>query len=71
MIDMCVFCDKIEKSRIVLETVEWIAFYDLFPVSKGHTLRPKAALCAPQARLAPERMENAYEKSIPVPFPLP
>ena len=35
---MCVFCDKIEKSRIVLETTEWIAFYDLFPVSKGHIL---------------------------------
>lgn len=35
---MCVFCDKIDKSRVILETAEWIAFYDAYPVSKGHVL---------------------------------
>ncbi len=35
---MCIFCGNIEKSRIVLETAEWVAFHDLFPVSKGHIL---------------------------------
>lgn len=35
---MCVFCNKIDKDRIILETTDWIAFYDMFPVSNGHTL---------------------------------
>ena len=35
---MCVFCDNIEKSRILFETTEWIAFYDAYPVTNGHTL---------------------------------
>ena len=36
---MCVFCDdKIEKDRILFQTSEWIAFYDAYPVSKGHVL---------------------------------
>ena len=33
----CVFC-KIDKKRILFETSEWIAIYDAYPVSKGHTL---------------------------------
>lgn len=35
---MCVFCSEIEKERVLFESEDWIAFYDLFPVSKGHTL---------------------------------
>ena len=35
---MCVFCDKIDKDRVLFETSNWIAIYDGFPVSKGHTL---------------------------------
>jgi len=35
---MCTFCDKIDKSRILIETTEWVAFYDKYPVSKGHVL---------------------------------
>lgn len=34
----CRFCEKIEKDRIILETSEWIAFYDAYPVTKGHVL---------------------------------
>jgi diadenosine tetraphosphate (Ap4A) HIT family hydrolase len=35
---MCIFCDKIDKERILFDTANWIAFYDAFPVSKGHVL---------------------------------
>lgn len=36
---MCIFCDKIDKNNNALfETSEWIAFFDEYPVSKGHTL---------------------------------
>lgn len=36
---MCIFCDKINKNNNTLfETSEWIAFFDEYPVSKGHTL---------------------------------
>lgn len=35
---MCVFCDKIDKDRVLFETLEWVAFYDKYPVSEGHTL---------------------------------
>ena len=35
---MCVFCNKIDKERILFDTANWIAFYDAFPVSKGHVL---------------------------------
>lgn len=35
---MCVFCDKIDKDRVLFETSSWIAIYDGFPVSEGHTL---------------------------------
>ena len=38
MKDICKFCEGIEKDRIILETSEWIAFYDAYPVSKGHAL---------------------------------
>ena len=38
MKDICKFCEKIEKDRIILETSEWIAFYDAYPVTKGHVL---------------------------------
>lgn len=34
---MCTFCN-IDKERILFETAEWIAMYDAYPVSKGHTL---------------------------------
>ena len=40
---MCVFCDSFDKDRVLFETTEWVAVYDLYPVSKGHTLLiPKA-----------------------------
>ena len=35
---MCVFCEKIDKERVLFESENWIAFYDAFPVSIGHTL---------------------------------
>ena len=35
---MCVFCNDFEKDRILFETTEWVAVYDSYPVSKGHTL---------------------------------
>ena len=36
---MCIFCDKkIDKERVLFETFNWIAIYDAYPVSKGHTL---------------------------------
>ena len=36
---MCIFCDKINKNNNTLfETFEWIALFDEYPVSKGHTL---------------------------------
>jgi len=35
---MCIFCDKIDKERILFDTANWIAFYDAFPVSRGHVL---------------------------------
>lgn len=38
MKDICKFYEKIEKDRIILETSEWIAFYDAYPVTKGHVL---------------------------------
>lgn len=38
MKDICKFCEKIEKDRILFETSEWIAFYDAYPVTKGHAL---------------------------------
>ena len=38
MKNICKFCEKIEKDRIILETSEWIAFYDAYPVTKGHVL---------------------------------
>lgn len=31
---MCVFCEKIDKERILFEIANWIAFYDSYPVSK-------------------------------------
>ena len=34
----CVFCDGIEKDRVLFETRKWIAMYDKYPVSKGHVL---------------------------------
>ena len=34
---MCTFCN-IDKKRILFDTSEWIAMYDAYPVSKGHTL---------------------------------
>jgi diadenosine tetraphosphate (Ap4A) HIT family hydrolase len=34
----CVFCEQFDKSRIVYEDSTWIAVYDNYPVSKGHTL---------------------------------
>lgn len=33
----CVFCN-IPKDRILFETSDWIAMFDAYPVSKGHTL---------------------------------
>lgn len=33
----CVFCN-IPKERILFETSDWIAMFDAYPVSKGHTL---------------------------------
>lgn len=39
--DKCVFCNigkTIDKNRILFETSNWIAIYDGYPVSKGHTL---------------------------------
>ena len=35
---MCVFCEKIDKERVLFESENWIAFHDAFPVSIGHTL---------------------------------
>lgn len=35
---MCVFCENINKERMLFETTEWYAFYDAYPVSKGHVL---------------------------------
>lgn len=34
----CVFCEGIEKERVLFETTQWIAIYDKYPVSKGHVL---------------------------------
>ena len=34
----CVFCEDIEKDRVLFETTQWIAMYDKYPVSKGHVL---------------------------------
>lgn len=34
----CVFCEQFDKNRIVYEDDTWIAVYDSYPVSKGHTL---------------------------------
>lgn len=36
--DNCIFCEQFDKSRVVYEDDTWIAIYDSFPVSKGHTL---------------------------------
>lgn len=35
---MCIFCDKIKEDNTLFETFEWIALFDEYPVSKGHTL---------------------------------
>ena len=35
---MCVFFFFLDKERILFETANWIAFYDSYPVSKGHVL---------------------------------
>ena len=35
---MCVFCDKFNKEKILLETLGWTVIYDSYPVSKGHVL---------------------------------
>jgi len=36
---MCLFCDKIQKKEeIIYENDSVVAFYDGFPVSKGHIL---------------------------------
>lgn len=35
---MCKFCNKINENNILFKTPEWIAFFDEYPVSKGHTL---------------------------------
>ena len=32
------FCEQFDKNRIVYEDDTWIAVYDSYPVSKGHTL---------------------------------
>ena len=37
----CLFCnieETIEKERIIYQDSTWIAFYDKYPVSKGHVL---------------------------------
>ena len=35
----CIFCKReFEKERILFETTDWVAVYDGYPVSKGHTL---------------------------------
>ena len=36
--DNCIFCEKFDKDRIVYEDETWVAVYDLYPVSEGHTL---------------------------------
>ena len=36
--DNCIFCEKFDKDRIVYEDETWIAVYDSYPVSEGHTL---------------------------------
>lgn len=36
--ESCVFCEGIEKDRVLFETTQWIAMYDKYPVSKGHVL---------------------------------
>ena len=39
--DKCVFCGiekAVQKDRILFETNEWVAIYDGYPVSLGHTL---------------------------------
>lgn len=33
----CIFCN-VDKDRILFETTEWIAIYDRYPVTTGHTL---------------------------------
>lgn len=38
MSNKCVFCEEIDPERILFETSQWIAMYDGYPVSKGHTL---------------------------------
>ena len=38
MKNKCVFCENFESDRILFETSQWIAVYDGYPVSKGHTL---------------------------------
>ena len=36
---MCIFCNKIDlKEGILYENDSFVAFYDEFPVTKGHTL---------------------------------
>ena len=34
----CIFCEEIDKDMVVYEDNTWIAFYDSYPVSNGHTL---------------------------------
>lgn len=34
----CVFCEGVEKDRVLYEDSTWIAIEDKYPVSKGHTL---------------------------------
>lgn len=35
---MCVFCDKIKNKEYFYENEKVVAFYDNYPVNKGHTL---------------------------------
>ena len=35
--DNCLFCKEL-KDRVLFETSQWIAIYDAYPVSDGHTL---------------------------------
>jgi diadenosine tetraphosphate (Ap4A) HIT family hydrolase len=56
----CVFCEGIEKDRVLFETAQWIAMYDKYPVSKGHVLLIPKEHCETFFDL-PEQLTNSIQ----------
>ena len=38
MMDGCIFCNGIDKDKVLLESDKWLVIYDGYAVSKGHVL---------------------------------